>query len=357
MWNKLITAVFVWGIMSVAVFSQDIHFSQFYMAPLHLNPAMTGVMKCNHRFAGNYRSQWGSVIDNPFNTYSASYDTKMTSGRKDYFGLGLSLWGDEAGAANFSTVQGRFSGSYSKYITGNRNAAHYLVVGADLAYSQRSINFAKLQWGTQHDGQGGFDGTLPPIEYFDDDRFGFFDVGIGLMWFSNYSERGSFYLGGAAAHVNRPKQSFLANNDIKLYSKYTLHGGGEWIINDQFGLLPGFVSLFQGPSFELNLGTSFRFYLNQGSYGDQSLQFGIWTRLVNNYHWDPEQSEETSSKLGADAVILSARFDYNNFGIGLSYDINVSDLKTASNGRGAFELSLIYYICGQEVRGVYCPKF
>ena len=27
--------------------AQDIHYSQFYMAPLHLNPAMAGVMNCN----------------------------------------------------------------------------------------------------------------------------------------------------------------------------------------------------------------------------------------------------------------------------------------------------------------------
>ena len=27
--------------------AQDIHFSQFYLSPLNLNPAMTGVMNCN----------------------------------------------------------------------------------------------------------------------------------------------------------------------------------------------------------------------------------------------------------------------------------------------------------------------
>ena len=45
------------------------------------------------------------------------------------------------------------------------------------------------------------------------------------------------------------------------------------------------------------------------------------------------------------------------FNIGFSYDINTSTLRTASNGNGAFEFSLVYKICGPERRGVYCPNF
>ncbi len=58
-----------------------------------------------------------------------------------------------------------------------------------------------------------------------------------------------------------------------------------------------------------------------------------------------------------DAFILSTRFDYEQFTVGFSYDINTSSLYTASNGNGAFEFSLLYKICGPERRGVYCPNF
>ena len=47
---------------AVAVQAQDIHFSQFYQSPLNLNPALTGVMNCNHRIVANYRNQWASVL-------------------------------------------------------------------------------------------------------------------------------------------------------------------------------------------------------------------------------------------------------------------------------------------------------
>ena len=69
--------------------SQDIHFSQFYMSPLNLNPAMTGVMNGNVRLTGNYRNQWASVLrDKSFRTYSVSYDQRFAVGRNDFFGVG-----------------------------------------------------------------------------------------------------------------------------------------------------------------------------------------------------------------------------------------------------------------------------
>jgi hypothetical protein len=62
-----------------------------------------------------------------------------------------------------------------------------------------------------------------------------------------------------------------------------------------------------------------------------------------------------------DAFIPFLGIDYNPFSIGLSYDTNISQLKTVSQGRGGFELSISY--AGFLDRGnttknaVVCPKF
>ncbi|MBP6825356.1 MAG: PorP/SprF family type IX secretion system membrane protein, partial [Saprospiraceae bacterium] len=161
---------------AVAVQAQDIHFSQFYMSPLNLNPAMTGVMNCNHRIVANYRNQWASILkNNAYNTYSASYDQKLPVGRYDYFGLGGTLWGDKAGASEFATLQARLSGSYAKKMGGYRKKAHYLVLGADIGVSQRSINSANLQWPSQNNGNGSFDPNVPP-ETLDKTDFLFVDL-------------------------------------------------------------------------------------------------------------------------------------------------------------------------------------
>ena len=56
--------------------SQDIHYSQFYNAPLTLNPALTGIFRGDIRFQANYRNQWRSVpVD--FVTFTAAADMKF----------------------------------------------------------------------------------------------------------------------------------------------------------------------------------------------------------------------------------------------------------------------------------------
>ncbi|MBK8966623.1 MAG: PorP/SprF family type IX secretion system membrane protein [Saprospiraceae bacterium] len=334
-------------LMSAVVLpAQDIHFSQFYMSPLNLNPAMTGVMNCNHRIVANYRNQWASILkQNAYNTYSASYDQKLAVGRYDYFGLGGTFWGDKAGESEFATLQARLSGSYAKKMGGYRRKAHYLVFGADLGVSQRSINSQALKWPSQNDGQGRYDPTQPG-EIIDDPNFLFLDMSAGILWFSVFDEDNNFYFGGAFSHLNRANQSF-DNQDIPLYSKFTFHAGGEFMVGKRFGLIPGVVSFFQGPSFQVNAGNSFKFLLGNSRRYHQAFQIGAWARVANKLE---------SGKL-VDAFILSTRFDYEQFTIGFSYDINTSSLYTASNGNGAFEFSLVYKICGPERRGVYCPNF
>ena len=75
--------------------------------------------------------------------------------------------GDVAGETRFGTMQGRVSASYAKKMGGYRKSAHYLVFGADAAFSQRRIRTTDLRWGTQHDGNGGFDPNLPAQEPLD----------------------------------------------------------------------------------------------------------------------------------------------------------------------------------------------
>lgn len=336
----------------VSLSAQDIHFSQFYMSPLRLNPALTGVMNCNVRLVANYRNQWASVLkSNAFSTYSASYDQRIAVGRYDYFGVGASLWGDQAGAANFNTTAGNISASYSKRMAGGRNEAHYLVFGVEGGVSQRGIDFTKLRWGTQHDGQGGFDETAASLETgLGDDQFLFADLSAGLLWFSVFDEDNNLYVGGAYHHLNRANQSFYEGARDDLYSRFTIHAGGEFKVGSRLGLVPGIITMFQGPSFQVNTGTSFKFVLGNGRGGFnnyQAFQLGTWVRVSNR----------VESGVLTDAVILSTRFDYNEFSLGFSYDVNVSSLQPASTNNGAFEFALIYKFCGNERRGVYCPNF
>lgn len=344
--SLMMVALVTFGITSLS--GQDIHFSQFYLSPLNLNPAMTGVMNCNIRLAANYRNQWASVMrSNAYSTYSVSYDQKIPVGRYDNFGVGGTFWGDRAGESNFSTLTGKLSLAYAKRMGGDRSSSHYLVVGGEGGVAQRSIDFINLRWGTQHDGEGGFDPNLPSQENsFDRDNFLFADLAAGLLWFSVFDENNSLYFGGAFHHLNRANQSFSTEAEDLIYSRFTIHAGGEFSgRRGNIGILPGVIVMSQGPSFQVNAGTSFRFRMGRSAQSVQSFQLGAWARIANKV---PEG-------ILTDAIILSTRFDYDNFTLGFSYDINVSPLRPASNGVGGFEFALQYKICGPQNRGVYCP--
>lgn len=61
--------------------AQDLHFSQFTMTPLQLDPSITGKFGGDQRVILNYRDQWRSVAA-PFKTYGFSFDTHLNQKRK-----------------------------------------------------------------------------------------------------------------------------------------------------------------------------------------------------------------------------------------------------------------------------------
>jgi len=364
---KKIRVIIVIGIIlagTVSSWAQDIHFSQFYMSPLNLNPAMTGVIKCDQRLVANFRNQWAGVIGaNAYNTGSASYDRKMAVGQEDYFGVGGTLWADVAGEANFGTRQLRLSSAFSKKMGGSRKTSHYLSAGVEIGFTQRSVSENDLRWPSQVNAAGIYDPNSGTGETIADASFIYPDLGGGLVWFSTLGERKSVYGGIALAHLNQPRVSFLGE-DANLYSRLTIHVGGEYPLNPKMSLKPDFIYLSQGPHKQYNIGSALRFKLggtstvrkSSASEIGQFFQVGTWLRLGQAAGQVADDGTIPTS-LHTDALILMTRFDFDNYGIGLSYDLNISKLNQGAAGNGSFELSLVYLICGSSSRPVYCPTF
>ncbi len=332
--------------------AQDIHFSQFYMSPLNLNPAMTGVLNCKNRFAANYRNQWAGVLGgNAYNTYSLSYDQKNTVGRDDYFGLGGTLWGDVAGETRYGMIQARVSGSYSKKMFGKRKSASYAVVGADLGVTQRSIGQGDLRWPSQIT-TNGFDPTQAGEVLQDYTRY-YPDLSLGLLWFTIKDDNNYWYLGGAVHHLNAPDISFSGIN-ASLYRRLTVHGGGEFLVTQSMSVKPFGLFMAQGPHKEFNGGASLKFLLGNARQSDQSFELGAYYRLGVQASPDPG---DNSTGLHSDAIIFQTKFNSGQASYGFTYDLNISKLASGKTGNGSFEFSVMYQICGPESRGVYCPRF
>ncbi|MGK0365214.1 MAG: hypothetical protein ACI85O_002279, partial [Saprospiraceae bacterium] len=61
--------------------AQDPFFSQFYAAPMTLNPALTGSFNGKFRVSTIYRDQYRKTLERPFSTYAVSTDLRFTPGK------------------------------------------------------------------------------------------------------------------------------------------------------------------------------------------------------------------------------------------------------------------------------------
>jgi hypothetical protein len=61
---------------SAFLISQDIHFSNWQMSPLNLNPANAGMFEGDGRLIFNYRNQWKQVPVT-YNTFSFAADMNL----------------------------------------------------------------------------------------------------------------------------------------------------------------------------------------------------------------------------------------------------------------------------------------
>lgn len=196
---------------SLQVTAQDPQFSQFYAAPLYLNPALAGATG-QARVGLNYRNQWPSLEAN-FTTMSV-YGDYFIEDKKS--GVGFLISRDVEGLAGLRSLQVAAQYSYEMKI--NKNLGFR--PGFQVAMFQRDINFDKLTFGDQFDPTTGAIISPATAEQFNTNFSKFFvDLGAGGVFFTRKA-----WLGVAAHHLNRPNQSII-DEESKLPIKYSVHGG------------------------------------------------------------------------------------------------------------------------------------
>src|SRR5829696_7565909 len=122
--------------LAACSFSQDIHFSQFFEAPLYRNPALAGIVNGDIRVQTVYRSQWNSIA-NAYKTGSVNAEYKLPVSGDDYMTLGMQVLYDRAGTTSLTTTQLLPAINYHKSLSQDKNM--YLSVGFMGGLVQRSI--------------------------------------------------------------------------------------------------------------------------------------------------------------------------------------------------------------------------
>lgn len=352
--KKLLTAFLV-GFSFIAV-AQDTHFTQFYAAPLTLNPALTGVFDGKYRFSLIYRDQWRRVLDSPYQTFAAGLDLRFPisiSGRRqqDAAAVGLLFYNDRVPSIDFSTNQIAISGAFHKSL--NKDNSQFLSGGLQLGIAQRNIGYENLTFQDQFDGTSGY--TDPTSENLPGNNFTYADYSVGINYSYAPARGVALFVGAGLYHIFEPQISFFYSRDDRvdppdflgsnrLFRKYTAQVSLRLPIAERIDLLPRAIAAFQGPHAEINAGTNIRFGL--GEFSKSALHIGSWVR--------PVTTENDTFTL--DAVVLMAGFELNNFLLGFSYDATLNDLATNRQGQGAFEIS-IAYLGDYENEAILCPKF
>lgn len=314
--------------------SQDVHFSQFFEAPLYRNPALAGILNGDVRVQTVYRSQWNSV-GNAYKTGSVNAEYKLPV-KDDYLTLGMQVLYDKSGSIDLSTTQVFPAVNYHKSLSQDRSM--FLSLGFMGGLVQRSIDRSKISTTTTYQGGGDGERALTP-------GYKYFDGSAGLSFNTQLGDNvdNNLVVGVAYHHFNHPKASFYNNASVIVQPKWVFSGDVKMAIN------------------EYSFATIYNDYVRQGSYSEM-MSGMLYGFKIGSYSDQPDYTLQMGAFLRwKDAVIPTLQMDYHPFSFSLSYDVNISQLSQSTHGRGGFELSLKYLGFldreNSSVNAVRCPRF
>ncbi len=319
---------------SFHVKAQDANFSQYYAAPLYLNPALAG-FDARTSIGLNYRSQQKTApFPNEMNQFSFIKPIMSKGdGVNHKGGIGVSAFREIAGQnANFSVMGVSLAAAYNLYLdAGGKQKLTFAVQGS---YIMKKIDFSNLTWGSQHDPFLGFDQSITPEAIGSlNDNTAFMAINAGFMWYialgnATDSYRSNAYLGFAVNNLNKPDESLIDGKAVVVPQLYKLNAGVDLGVSEKLTISPNVVVKYQDEILQFNAG-SYLYYslkspdLEEAEGSSTSLILGGWYRY-------------------GDSFVFSAGISKGNMTFGASYDLRTSTLRHPDIGSGTYEISIQY---------------
>lgn len=300
-------------------FAQDIHFSQYFSTPLTISPSNTGNYVGDFRVMGNFRSQWKEVAK-PYTTESVGGDKNFYI-RNEKISAGLLIINDKSGG-NLQVNKIQASLAYHKTL--GKNTFH---IGVQPGLTMKNIN-SNETFPDQFDWNSGqFNGAIPNNETNLTYRLHYFDLNWGVGYDRKLTSKVELFTSFAMFHVNSPKETFLSNsNTLKPRNVFSL--GATWYALPKITVQPSICMMGTDKASEFLFGSRFFYSLDKDYSITKAVFVGVYGR--------------SGFANLTDAFFAVVGANWKNYYAGVSYDFNISQLKTASNYRGAFEVSFIY---------------
>ncbi|MBE7174341.1 MAG: PorP/SprF family type IX secretion system membrane protein [Williamsia sp.] len=332
-------AIIVSLLSATASFAQDPSFAQFFSSPLNVNPALTANINSDWRIISNIRDQWIGPAS-PYTTGTVSYDTKVQKKydgipeNSNYLGIGGMLMYDKTMGGIQKSSYASLNFSYNlKLMEDQYTIVHKLSMGFGATYAHRSIDFSKVDFQEQFTGSG-FDTNLPSGETALSNMKPYTSLNAGMVY-SATSETCNFDFGVAAYHLNKPKQSFMQDENQFLAVRKVVHANFETILNDKVVLNTNAIYQNQARANYFSVGGSLGYHLDEEEEGTM-VNAGMW-------YWSKN------------AVIPYIGLSYKDLQFGFSYDVTVSKLAQAAKKPSTFEVSIILRGSRKGSGAIPCP--
>ncbi|RYD99043.1 MAG: type IX secretion system membrane protein PorP/SprF [Sphingobacteriales bacterium] len=315
--------------------AQDPAFSQFFSSPLNVNPALTANINGDWRAIMHFRHQW-SGPSLPYVTGTISFDSKVAQHKvaqmpeqPNIWGIGAYLMYDRTMGGAVRSTYASLAGSYSVRLS-EGDYTQRVTLGFSGSYGRRYIDFSRLDFEDQWVGTG-FDLNLPTGEAYLENMKPYVSLNTGITY-SIKSDHSNFDIGAAAYHLNAPKQTFLKNENQTIPIRKVAHVNYETLLNDYLLLSTNAIYQFQDDANYLSVGGAVGYFLNDNTV----LNAGLW-------YWSKN------------AVVPYVGFGLGQMQVGVTYDVTMSKLRSASPRASTWELAIIYRGVREPTKLIYCP--
>ena len=345
------------SVLTLALRAQDIHFTQYNMSVMALNPAQIGNFEGTVRLGGIYRGQWASVYggSDQFKTPYLWADAPIIRGfrKRDWVSVGLMFFADKAGELGLRHNAQKLGASYNLALDKKGNS--YFSLGVNWGSETRSVNYQEARFG---DGLllGGPEKSLDYASLAGAPKANYQDIDGGVQFRSTLNKKMDFHVGFSMFHLFTPDFTLQQNA-----TDTTAGGGmGGGVQSSKRPLARR--SVLHG---QFNIATTDRMTISPTFlYQSMSGQDEIVVQGLASYLFDPQRDITLRFGVGyrmRDALQILLGVKQKDLTVGFAYDINTSDLTAASNYRGGFEIAANYiiriYKPANAKPKVICPRF
>ncbi|MEE9440017.1 MAG: PorP/SprF family type IX secretion system membrane protein [Saprospiraceae bacterium] len=316
---------------------QDFHYTQYFMSPLGVNPALAGAFSGSYRLNGIYRDQYRGSAVKPFGGFGINIDAPIIRGirKQDWVGVGIRMDKDKSGQLSQSMS---FSGLTAAYHLGlDKKQTSFISIGAQ--YGGGSIGYTAVGGEVGNNEVEGKERTEQTNNIFKDNNEGSLnDLSIGVLYTARNAKSGNnFKIGVGVEGILNPNRAVLKQDQkgigINAFSQYHME------MSKRLSLTSGvlFYSLKKPSAFVINSVVNYRIkpankFTVHGGLGVRALRAGL--------------------------IYLGATF--NGIRVGLAYDLDLGASTPATGGHKSIELGVSYTgIIHKKPKVkpiIYCPR-